>query len=166
MISVEELVRLYGMRPHPEGGYYKETYRAGGLIPQAALPQGFHGPRNHSTAIYYLLPAGTKSKLHRIPSDEVFHFYLGGPMVLAKISPAGQVSLVRMGQDVAGGCELQHVVAAGDWFGAYPEEGSPFCLIGCTVAPGFDFADFELGDRGKLLRDFPVAAEVIEKLMA
>ena len=166
MVSASDLVRLYGLSPHPEGGFHKETYRAAGTIPAEALPKGFHGPRNFSTGIFYLLPAGTKSKLHRLASDETFHFYLGGPLILVKISPAGELSLVRMGQDVAGGCQLQHIIAAGTWFGAYPEDGSPYCLIGCTVAPGYDFADVELGDRAGLLRQFPKAAAVIERLMA
>ena len=148
-ITAEELVRLYELKPHPEGGFFRETYRSA---------------RNHSTAILYLLPAGARSRLHRLKSDEIFHFYLGGPMVLAELAPSGEAREVRMGQDVASGCALQHVVEAGTWFGAYPELESAFCLVGCTVAPGFDFADFELGERAKLLEQFPRARALIERL--
>lgn len=155
--TVDELVRLYGMKPHPEGGYYKETYRAKGK------PEGLD--RNYSTAIYYLLPGDDRSRLHRLKWDELFHFYLGDPLILVKISPEGKVEKVRLGHDVLSGCVLQHVIPAGTWFGAYPDDGSEFCLIGCTVAPGFDFADFEVGDKKTLLKLFPHAGAVIERLI-
>lgn len=164
-VTAEDLVKLYGMLPHPEGGFYKETYRAKGLIAKGALKDGHAGDRNYSTAIFYLLPKGTRSRLHRLKSDELFHFYLGGTLVLVKISPEGKVEKIRLGHDVASGCQLQHVIPAGTWFGAYPEESSEFCLIGCTVAPGFDFADFEVGAKSELLKRFPQAKEVIEKLI-
>ncbi|MBI3551817.1 MAG: cupin domain-containing protein [Elusimicrobia bacterium] len=156
-MTADELVKLYGMQPHPEGGYYKETHRAAGKIKEL--------DRNFSTAIYYLLPKGTRSRLHRLKWDELFHFYLGGPLVLVKISPNGRVEIVRLGHDVGSGCQLQHVITAGTWFGAYPEDESDFCLIGCTVAPGFDFADFEIGDKARLLAQFPQAKDLIVKLM-
>jgi predicted cupin superfamily sugar epimerase len=164
-VTWEKLVELYGMLPHPEGGFYKETYRGEGLIPaQALAKQGHHGDRAHSTAIYYLLPPGTKSMLHRMCSDEVFHFYLGGPMTLVKLGPKGEVETARLGQDVEKGMVLQHVVRAGWWFGGYCE-GKTFSLVGCTVAPGFDFADFELGDGEKLAKDYPSAKALITRLM-
>jgi len=156
-ITADDLVKLYGMQPHPEGGYFKETYRAKGRIGD------LH--RDFSTAIYYLLPRGARSRLHRLKWDELFHFYLGGPLILVKISPDGRVEKVRLGHDVAAGCQLQHVIPAGTWFGAYPDDESDFCLIGCTVAPGFDFADFEVGDKSWLLAQFPQAKEFIEKLI-
>lgn len=143
-ITVEGLVKLYGMVPHPEGGYYKETYRAKGVIPQTALTQGHRGNRNYSTAIFYLLPEGCCSRLHRLKSDEIFHFYLGGPMTLVKIPPRGDLSLITMGHDILAGCQVQHVIEAGCWFGVYCNQGSPYSLIG----------------------QFPRARQVIEKLMA
>lgn len=155
--TAQDLIRLYGMKPHPEGGYYQETYRAKGKI--AALD------RNYSTAIYYLLPGDARSRLHRLKWDELFHFYLGDPLVLVKISPEGEVATVRLGHDVTSGCVVQHVIPAGTWFGAYPDEGSEYCLIGCTVAPGFDFADFEVGEREDLLRRYPHAESLIRRLM-
>ena len=155
--TVEELIELYGMKPHPEGGYYQETYRASGKI------SGLD--RNFSTAIYYLLPGGARSRLHRLKWDELFHFYLGDPLILVKIAPDGKVEKIRLGRDVLSGCVLQHVIPAGTWFGAYPDAGAEYCLIGCTVAPGFDFADFEVGKRSALLKLFPKARPVIERLM-
>lgn len=166
MTSWRRLVELYGLLPHPEGGYYRETYRAEGLVAQPQLKgSGHKGARHHSTAIYYLLPSGAKSKLHRMKSDEIFHFYLGGPMTLVKLGPGGELETVRLGQDVEAGQQLQHLVRAGWWFGGYCEEGSPFSLVGCTVAPGFDFEDFELGDKAALSARYPAAAALIERLM-
>ena len=160
--TVDELVRLYQLQPHPEGGFFKETFRDNGVIQQKALPPHFKGNRNFSTAIYFLLPEGTKSRLHRIASDEVWHFYLGDPMTVAQISPQGEVEKIILGQDVKAGQKIQHVVPAGYWFGAYPNPGSRFSFVGCTVAPGFDFADFEMGKRDELLKIFPKAKTVIE----
>lgn len=162
--AAEELIRLLGLKPHPEGGFYKESYRAAEAVSQQALPARYSGPRRFSTAIYFLLPEGAKSRLHRVKSDELWHFYLGGPMTVAEIAPDGTVRRTVMGQDVKAGQVLQHAVAAGAWFGAWPEAGGGYALVGCTVAPGFEFADFELGKRAELLKAFPQAADVIGRL--
>jgi uncharacterized protein len=160
----DDLIKALGLLPHPEGGYYRETYRSSEAIPNAGLPARFHGPRSHSTAIYYLLRAGERSKLHRIKSDEVWHFYEGDPLTIVAISPAGQLIETSLGRDFAAGQVPQHVVSAGYWFGALPDKGSAFTLAGCTVAPGFDFADFELAERAKLLAAFPQHKAWIERL--
>lgn len=157
-VTVDELVKLYDLQPHPEGGYFKETYRSA----QTMDTEG--GTRNHSTAIYFLIPEGKKSHLHRIKSDELWHFYLGDPMTLVQISPEGAVEQITLGADVKNGQRVQHTVPAGYWFGAYPNPGSRYSFFGCTVAPGFDFQDFEMGNREKLLQEFPNAKEVIERL--
>lgn len=162
--TIAELIEAYGLKPHPEGGFYRETYRAAGKIPALALSQSFHGDRAFSTAIFYLLPEGSRSLLHRIASDEVFHFYLGGAMTLAQIAPDGAVSEIVMGTDFKKRQTVQHVVPAGSWFGAYPNPGSGYSLVGCTVAPGFDFADFEIGGRAELTGFFPKARTIIERL--
>ncbi len=162
--TVEELIRLHDLKPHPEGGYYKETYRAPALCERSALPPGFKGDRNFSTAILFLLPGGATSKLHRIPADEMWHFYLGDPLTVVQISPRGRVELIRLGHDLGSGLALQHVVPAGYWFGAYCNPGGAYSLVGCTVSPGFDFADFELGKKENLLREFPAARAIIEHL--
>ena len=163
MPSPDDLAALYGLQPHVEGGWYAETYRSNGLIPQDALPDGFPGPRCYSTLIMYLLQRGDKSALHRLRQDESWHFYLGGPLELVHISPNGLLSRVRLGQDVLGGEVVQYVVPAGHWFGARPSPGSEFCLLGCAVAPGFDFADFEVADGKRLALEFPGLTEVIKE---
>lgn len=155
-MTAAEVVRRLGLAPHPEGGFYRETYRAADVLPRESLPSRFRGPRNASTAILYLLPAGTRSRLHRIASDEVWHFHLGGPLELIEITPAGRVEKTILGSGLGRGELLQKVVAAGRWFGARPA-GDSWCLVGCTVAPGFEFADFELGRREEMIRSFPGA---------
>lgn len=162
-ISVSDLVEIYNLQPHPEGGYYKETYRSAGTIPGGALP-GHGGDRSYSTGIYFLLPESSTSKLHRIKSDEIWHFYLGGPLTIVQISPGGKVEKVTLGQDIKSGHKVQYTVPAGYWFGAYPNPGSNYSFVGCTVAPGFDFTDFEMGSREQLLKEYPQAKEVIEHL--
>ena len=152
---IDQLVARLALAPHPEGGFYRETYRASESIPNAGLPARFHGERSQSTAIYYLLRAGDRSRLHRIKSDEVWHFYDGDPLVIVSISPAGQLIETTLGRDFAVGQVPQHVVTAGHWFGAIPARHGAFALAGCTVAPGFDFADFELATRAALLNAYP-----------
>jgi predicted cupin superfamily sugar epimerase len=122
------------------------------------------GDRPFSTSIYFLLKAGDVSRLHRLRSDETWHFYAGGPLTVAEISPKGAVTKTTLGRDLAAGHTFQHVVPAGAWFGAWPEAGTEFSFAGCTVAPGFDFRDFELARREELLELFPHAAELIKKL--
>ncbi|MEK7287841.1 MAG: cupin domain-containing protein [Elusimicrobiota bacterium] len=161
--SMSKLIKLYDLEPHPEGGYFKETYRAKGKVSQRELPSHFKGTRNYSTAIYFLLPEGKRSNLHRIQSDEIWHFYLGGPLTLIQIPPSGQIEKVVLGQDVETGQKLQHIVPAGCWFGAHPNPGSAFSFVGCTVSPGFDFADFEMGKRADLTARFPRLAAQIRR---
>ncbi|PIR18421.1 MAG: cupin [Elusimicrobia bacterium CG11_big_fil_rev_8_21_14_0_20_64_6] len=158
MLSLE-LVEQYGLEPHPEGGFYKETYRSSETMTTRGGAQ-----RPVSTGILFLLPAGEKSRLHRIKSDELWHFHLGGALRLTSISPEGKVASVVLGPDIKAGQLLQHVVPARHWFGAEPAPGSAFSLVGCTVAPGFDFDDFDLGSRATLLTRFPDAREVVLKL--
>lgn len=161
--TVKELVKLLDLKPHPEGGFFRETYRAAGRIRREALPGGFSGDRNFSTAILYLLPRGAKSRLHRIASDEVWHFHLGGPLSIYELSTHGAALEVALGPDLKAGQRLQHVVPAGTWFSAEPAAGSPYSLVGCTVAPGFDFSDFELGKKKELLKRFAAARELVER---
>lgn len=164
MVTVKELIKLFDLKPHPEGGYFKETYKANGNIKKQALPSNFSGDRSFSTAIYFLLPKGSKSNLHRIKSDEVWHFYLGGPLTLVIIHKNGQTDSVTLGQNVQADQKIQYVVPADSWFGAYPNSDTEFSFVGCTVAPGFDFNDFELGNKDILLKQYPNAKEIIEKL--
>lgn len=155
----KELVSAYGLEPHPEGGFFKETYRS---AEKMTTRGGVSRPI--STGILFLLPEGQKSRLHRIKSDELWHFHLGGALRLTQISPEGKVEDFILGPDIKKGHLLQHAVPARYWFGAEPEPGSGFCFVGCTVAPGFDFADFDLGSRATLLARFPDARATILKL--
>lgn len=150
MNPVDALVTSLQLSPHPEGGFFRETYRASAKLPGTQ--------RSVSTAILYLLGAGQRSKLHRIDADEVWHFHRGGPLEVIELTPAGS-RVTRLSTD-----HPQHVVPAGTWFGSRPAEGTEFALVGCTVSPGFEFAHFELADRATLLAEFPHAREVIEAL--
>ena len=161
-MTAEEAVARLGLLPHPEGGFYRETYRSTEVLPRAALPERFAGPRAISTAILYLLPEGAKSRFHRIASDELWYFHLGGPLELIELSPDGEVETTILGGDLSRGEVLQKAVAAGRWFGARPRPGAGWCLVGCSVAPGFDFADFQMGRRAELLAAFSSArAEIL-----
>jgi len=155
----EDLVSAYGLAPHPEGGFYRETYRSA----EKMTTRG-GASRPVSTGILFLLPEGQRSRLHRIKSDELWHFHLGGALRLTQISPEGKVEEFIIGPDVKRGHLLQHAVPARHWFGARPEPGSGFCLVGCTVAPGFDFDDFDLASRAAMLARYPDARETIIKL--
>ena len=157
-MSPAELVDALGLAPHPEGGFFRETYRAA----ETFVPAAIGAPRAVSTAILYLLRAGEKSRLHRIKSDELWHHHLGGGLRLTQLLPGGDIAETLIGPDVAAGHKLQHAVPAGAWFGAEPL--GDFALAGCTVAPGFDFADFELGMRNALVEEFPLAREAIVRL--
>jgi predicted cupin superfamily sugar epimerase len=162
--SARDLIRHFELQPHPEGGYFRQTYKSQGAIAHNALPAAYDGGRAYATMIYYLLPKGAKSHLHRLHSDEMWHFYLGGPMHVAQIHADGREETVTLGQDIVRGEQLQSVVPAGTWFGAYPAEGTEYSFVGCTVAPGFEFADFELAEREALLRQYPHARRIIELL--
>ncbi len=164
-VSIEILIEKFKLLPHPEGGFFREAYRSTENISANALPSRFNGDRSFSTSIYYLLPEGKNSKLHRIKSDEVWHFYLGGSLNLECIDEKGTVHKIKLGQNIEAGEELQHVVKAGHWFGASPSSNSGFCFVGCTVSPGFDFADFEIADKTKLLAQFPNARDTIHRLL-
>ncbi len=152
-----------GMQPHPEGGYFVEVYRSKECIPQAALPARFSGDRAFCTAIFYLLENGDFSSFHRIKSDETWHFYAGGALDVVLLENGGACT-VRLGQEVHKGEVLQATVPAGVWFAARPVVGSAYTLAGCTVSPGFDFADFEMGRRDVLCAEYPACRAVITEL--
>jgi predicted cupin superfamily sugar epimerase len=176
-MKVEEIVAGLGLSPHPEGGFYKETYRATDVLSRAALdsipasgggfaagPGRFRGDRPASTAIFFLLRKGEFSALHRIASDEVWHFYAGAPLDIVCLHEDGRREDLRLGMDLPAGALPQRMVPAGTWFGSRLAAPGGFALVGCTVAPGFDFADFELGTREDLLRRFPHHAGIVGEL--
>src|SRR5213080_389937 len=137
MASADELIRHLGLRPHPkEGGYFRETYRAAESY--ANLPTRYQGPRSASTAIYYLLTPNTYSALHRLQTDEIFHFYLGDPIRMLQLDADGNGRTIVLGPDMLHGHNLQVVVPRGIWQGCFLEPDGKFALLGCTVAPGFE----------------------------
>ncbi len=154
-ITAKDLVEKYSLLPHPEGGFYKETYRSSGIIPQSALSKVFKGNRSYATAIYFLLEKGNFSAFHRIQSDECWHFYAGDTLHVHIIHPDSKYELIALGS--RGEDHFQAIVPAGSWFAS--ETTGTFSFVGCTVAPGFDFNDFELakGDElAKLLPDYEI----------
>lgn len=157
-ITVEDLKARFALAPHPEGGFYGETYRADSNV------KASYGTRSASTAIFFLITPGSVSRLHKIAADECWHFYLGGSMTVLEITEDGTLTKTILGQDVLGGEKVQHVVKGGTWFGCFPNEGTEYSFVGCTVAPGFDFSDFELASRSSLCKEFPQHKEEISML--
>ena len=161
---VDELVASLGLVPHPEGGYYHQTYRAAETVRAEHLPERFGGDRPFSTAIYFLLKSGHPSHLHRLKADELWHFHEGSPLAIHLLDPEGAHRTIRLGPRLSEGETFQAAIPAGCWFGAEVAEPDSYALVGCTVAPGFDFADFEMGERGALLAAYPEHREMIERL--
>jgi hypothetical protein len=164
VLTAKQIISALNLRPHPEGGYFGETYRATEQISQEALPSRYVGSRAHSTAIYYLLTPDTCSRLHRLASDEIFHHYLGDPVRMLWLYPDGDGECLTLGPDLLDGVRPQVVVPKGVWQGAWLEPGGEFALMGCTVAPGFEYVDFELADREALLVSYPQFREQILRL--
>ena len=165
MPTAAELIAFLKLQPHPrEGGFFRETYRAADQLPAAALPPHYGSPRSAGTAIYYLLTPDTCSALHRLGSDEIFHFYLGSPVRMLRLFPDGQGKEIVLGPDLMNGQEVQVVVPRGVWQGSVLEPGGEFALLGCTVAPGFEYADYEHGSRAELAARYPAFADLIERL--
>jgi hypothetical protein len=154
--------RTLGLQPHPEGGSFRETWRSAESA--AGLPDRFGGPRALGTAILYLLRAGERSRLHRLRADELWHFHEGGALVLHLLVPGTGYRRLVLGREIANGEQFQCVVPNGCWFGAEPAAGTPFALVGCTCAPGFEYGDFEPGSREDLLARFPEQRALVERL--
>jgi predicted cupin superfamily sugar epimerase len=165
MPTADELIAFLKLQPHPkEGGFFRETYRAAESIESAGLPERYRSARAHSTAIYYLLTPGTCSALHRVASDEIFHFYLGDPVRMLQLTPEDSGRTIVFGQDLLAGQQVQVVVPRGVWQGSILEPGGRFALFGCTVAPGFEYADYEGARRRELLARYPEFADLITQL--
>jgi predicted cupin superfamily sugar epimerase len=166
MPCAAEIIAQLQLTPLPkEGGYYRETYRSPVLLPRSALPACYHSSKSAATAIFYLLTSTQFSRLHRLPTDEVYHFYLGNPVRLVQLLPDGTGKSLLLGHDLRAGQLPQVVVPAHAWQGSWLEAGpADFALLGTTMAPGFDFVDFEAGDCTRLLADYPAFAESIRRL--
>ena len=152
-----------GLKPHPEGGYFKEIYRSPATVPGEALP-GYDGPRNFATSIYFLLQDDQFSAFHRIKQDELWHFHAGSTLTVHVIDAAGRYAPIRMGPDPEAGECLQALVPGGSLFGASMDGNRGYALVGCTCVPGFDFADFEMPSREELLGRYPQHRELIHRL--
>ncbi len=164
-LSAAQIIKLLALQPHPEGGYFAPTHLSATTLPVAALPARYLTPRPCGTAIYYLLTSDSCSRLHRLASDEIFHFYGGDPVEMLLLSPDGTGRTHYLGFDLLAGIRPQLLVPHGVWQGARlyePKIG--FALLGCTVAPGFDYADFKLGKREPLLARYPQFAAQIRAL--
>lgn len=163
MPQVKQLIKKYNLEPHPEGGWYKQTYKSSEQIAADALPERFGASRAFSTAIYYLLEAGSFSAFHRIKSDECWHFYAGGPLLIYIIDQNGELKIIALGNN-SEYHSFQCMVKANCWFACMPAPGSEYCFVGCTVSPGFEFDDFELAKANDLIKMYPQHERLIRML--
>jgi len=162
--SIDHIIKELKLESHPEGGYFKETYRSLGTINEENLEAGYEGKRNYSTCIYFLLTSDNFSAFHRIKQDEIWHFYDGSPIRLHILTALGIHSAHIIGRDFKNGETPQIVVPGGCWFAAEVINKNSYSLVGCTVSPGFNFKDFELKSRNELVSLFPDKEELISKL--
>jgi predicted cupin superfamily sugar epimerase len=162
--DADRWIELLQLEKHPEGGYYRETYRSDETIIKEHLPSRFNGNRSFSTSIYYLLKGNDFSALHRIKQDEIFHFYAGSSLTIHVIDHSGNYFSIKLGRSMKNGEVPQATVKAGWIFGASVDDSNSYSLVGTTVAPGFDFADFELFGRNRLIELYPRHKNIIEKL--
>ncbi|MBI2880060.1 MAG: cupin domain-containing protein [Candidatus Tectomicrobia bacterium] len=164
-IIAEEIIAALNLKLHPEeGGFFAETHRSEEWVPAEALPDRYRGGRSFGTCIYYLLTPDAFSALHRLESDEVFHFYLGDPVEMLQLWPDGSGRVLTLGDDIPGGMRPQIIVPKGVWQGSRLRPGGRFCLMGATVSPGFEYADYEAGKRDDLIRVYPAFADRIARL--
>ena len=161
-MTTEEIIKKLNLKPHPEGGYFFETYRTDEVI--AKLPDRYQGSRVFSTCIYYLLTKDTFSMIHKLKSDEIFHFYLGYPVEMVNLFEDGTGNMITIGNNILNNEFPQIIVEKNVWQGARLKDGGNFALLGTTVAPGFDFDDYETGNRELLIKKYPNFKNIIMKL--
>ena len=164
MEKADYYIKKLELLSHVEGGAFKEIYRSALVIPKTELPAEFNGNRNASTAIYFLLKKGQFSALHKIAADELWHFYDGDELCIYEITKAGKLEKHLLGKDLEKGQSFTCLIKAGSWFGSRCEVKNGFSLVGCTVAPGFDFEDFTLAERATLLEEYPQYSVLIKEL--
>ncbi len=164
MKAIEELVEHLEMLPHPEGGFYKEVYRSKQTISKNALENNFSGDRSYCTSIYFLLTSDNFSGFHRIKQDEIWNFYKGSPLLVHVIDKDGIYTCHEVGMDIENKSFPQLVVPGGSWFASSVKNKDDYSFVGCTVAPGFDFEDFELANRADLTAEYPQHKEIITQL--
>ncbi|MFC2149338.1 cupin domain-containing protein [Candidatus Auribacterota bacterium] len=162
MDPVKEIIERLGLRPHPkEGGYFKEIYRSDEVIAKISLPDRYDGPRPFSTSIYYLITPDSFSSIHRLCSDEIFHFYIGDPVEMLQLKPDGSGEIVIIGNDMNKGTMPQVIVPKGVWQGSRLVKGGKYALLGTTVSPGFDLNDYEDGNGDDLIKAYPDFKDMI-----
>lgn len=163
-MTADDVKQLLLLQPLAiEGGFFRETYRSPWNVSAEYLPDGIRGPRSIGTAIYYMITPETFSPLHRLPGSEIFHFYLGGPAIMLQLLSDGSSQTITLGSDLARGEQPQVVVRGGIWQGCKLAPGGNFALMGTTMSPGFDYADYENGDRQQLIAQYPGAAGLIRE---
>lgn len=160
MTQSKNIISALKLEKHPEGGYFKETYRSKGEV---SIP-GYEGPRNYSTSIYFMLTSDTFSAFHKIKQDEIWHFYKGSPIELHIISEEGDYKMILIGNNLEQGQIPQFVVKGGDFFASRVVPSAEYGLTGCTVSPGFDFRDFDMPSRDALIAMFPEHRSIITEL--
>ena len=164
MSRINQLIQQYNLQRHPEGGWYKQTYKSNEQIAADALPERFNASRAFSTAIYFLLEHGDFSAFHRIKSDECWHFYSGDPLFVYIIEQNGELKVISLGNDFVKEQSFQYVVPANCWFASQPAPKSEYCFVGCTVSPGFEFEDFDVANATELSAIYPKHKKIIEQL--
>jgi predicted cupin superfamily sugar epimerase len=164
-MTAQDIIRLLQLEKHPkEGGYFRETYRSPRSIPREHLPAAYLGPRSFSTAIYYLITRDSFSAMHRLPGEEIFHHYLGDAVEMLLLHADGKSDIVSIGNDLSRGHRPQVIVPANTWQASRLIAGGEFALLGCTMSPGFDYADYQHGSRDELIRQYPSQAQRIAAL--
>lgn len=164
-LTADQIRELLHLKPHPiEGGHFIETYRSPLFLGPDALGTAYSGQRSLATAIFYLLTPNTFSEMHKLPGDELFHFYLGDPVEMLQLRSSGTGDVIHLGHDLASGMHLQHCVPGGDWQGSRLVPGGQYALLGTTMSPGFDFADYVTGRRDELRANYPGHSEMIASL--
>lgn len=164
MKTAQDLIQQLELKPHPEGGFYNEIYRSPEMLNAAGLPNRYRGDRCFGTSIYFLLRSQDISRFHRLQSDEIWHFYAGSSVTMHLLDTEHNHHTKSLGRDIESGEQLQFCVPKQTWFGATVETENSYALVGCTMAPGFDFGDFELAERKTLLSHFPAQRAIIEQL--
>ncbi len=157
-------IEKLSLSPHPEGGYFNETFMATDVIPTDNLSRNYEGPRKAYTSIYFLLKSGQISHLHRLKSDELWNYHSGSPVTVHVIDLKGNYYAKKLGPDPDNQESFQVLIEAGVWFGAEVDDEDSYSLVGCFVSPGFEFIDFELAEREELIEKYPEHTSIIEKL--
>jgi len=161
--EANRIIRLLNLQKHPEGGYYSEVFRSDEIIGKKSLPARYKSKRCLHTSIYFLLKGNDFSAFHRLNTDEIWHFYSGSKILIHIIENKNRINTFILGNNLKAGEKFQIIVKKGHWFAAEVEDKKSYALIGCTMSPGFDFEDFELGEHSKLIRLYPKHREIIEK---